>query len=43
MTTDFPQIIELDINPFIVGETGTDPVVADGSMTLISADKQIII
>ncbi|MDJ0623189.1 MAG: acetate--CoA ligase family protein [Desulfocapsaceae bacterium] len=43
LTTDFPQIIELDINPFIVGETGTDPVVADGSMTLISADKQIII
>ena len=43
LTTDFPEIIELDINPFIVGETGTDPVVADGSMTLISADKHIII
>jgi acetyltransferase len=43
LTTDFPQIIELDINPFIVGETGTDPVVADGRMTLLSADKRIII
>lgn len=43
LTTDFPEIIEIDINPFIVGETGTDPVVADGRMTLISADKKIII
>ncbi len=34
LTTDFPQIIELDINPFIVGEYGTEPVVADARMTL---------
>ncbi len=34
LTTDFPQILELDINPFIVGEIGTEPVVADGRMTL---------
>ncbi len=34
LTTDFPQIIELDINPFIVGEIGSEPVVADGRMTL---------
>jgi acetyl coenzyme A synthetase (ADP forming)-like protein len=34
LTTDFPQIIELDINPFIVGEVGTDPFVADARMTL---------
>jgi acetyltransferase len=34
LTTDFPQIIELDINPFIVGEIGTDPFVADARMTL---------
>ena len=27
--TDFPQIQEMDINPLIVGEVGTDPVVAD--------------
>ncbi|HET98244.1 MAG TPA: CoA-binding protein [Desulfurivibrio alkaliphilus] len=34
LTTDFPQIIELDINPFIVGEIGRPPVVADARMTL---------
>jgi len=34
LTTDFPQILELDINPFIVGEVGSEPVVADVRMTL---------
>ena len=34
LTTDFPQITELDINPYIVGSAGTDPVVADVHMTL---------
>ena len=34
LTTDFPKISELDINPFIVGEIGTDPFVADARMTL---------
>ena len=34
LTTDFPQIQELDINPMIVGEIGTEPVVADARMTL---------
>jgi acetyltransferase len=34
LTTDFPQITELDINPFIVGDIGTDPVVADARITL---------
>lgn len=34
LTTDFPQIVELDINPYIVGDAGTDPVVADVHMTL---------
>ncbi len=34
LTTDFPQILELDINPFIVGDFGSDPVVADARMTL---------
>ncbi len=34
LATDFPQIAELDINPFIVGEPGTEPVVADARMTL---------
>ncbi|MBU0484198.1 MAG: acetate--CoA ligase family protein [Proteobacteria bacterium] len=35
LTTDFPQIAELDINPFIVGEVGNDPWVADVRLTLI--------
>lgn len=34
LTTDFPQIVELDINPFIVGDFGSEPVVADARMTL---------
>jgi acetyltransferase len=34
LTTDFPQILELDINPFIVGEFGSEPIVADVRMTL---------
>ena len=34
LVTDFPQIEEMDINPFIVGEVGTEPVVADVRMTL---------
>lgn len=29
LTTDFPQITELDINPYIVGDAGIDPIVAD--------------
>ena len=42
LTTDFPQIVELDINPFIVGEYGTEPVVADARMTLapLALDKK---
>ncbi|MBI5815030.1 MAG: acetate--CoA ligase family protein [Nitrospinae bacterium] len=34
LATDFPQIAELDINPFIVGEAGSEPVVADARMTI---------
>ncbi|OKY74817.1 MAG: acyl-CoA synthetase [Desulfobulbaceae bacterium DB1] len=34
LTTDFPQILELDINPFIVGGIGAEAVVADARMTL---------
>ena len=40
LTTDFPQILELDINPFIVGEIGTEPVVADARMTLTELKVQ---
>jgi acetyltransferase len=35
LATDYPQIKELDINPFIVGEVGTEPYVADARMTLV--------
>jgi acetyltransferase len=34
LVTDFPQIMEMDINPFIVGQVGSPPVVADARMTL---------
>ncbi|MBC8316676.1 MAG: acetate--CoA ligase family protein [Desulfobulbaceae bacterium] len=40
LTTDFPEIIELDINPYIVGEIGVDPVVADARMTLQPLSRQ---
>ncbi len=34
LVTDFPQIEEMDINPFIVHEVGAEPVVADARMML---------
>ncbi len=34
LVTDFPMIIEMDINPFIVGPVGTEPVAADARITL---------
>lgn len=40
LTTDFPQILELDINPFIVGESGSEPVVADARMTLAPLSRE---
>ena len=39
LVTDFPQIVELDINPFIVGTVGTPAVVADARMILSSPRK----
>ncbi len=39
LVTDFPQVLEMDINPFIVGATGAPPVVADARMTL-SLDEE---
>lgn len=41
LTTDFPQITELDINPMIVGEVGSEPIVADARMTLSSPSQPI--
>jgi acetyl coenzyme A synthetase (ADP forming)-like protein len=34
LVTDFPQIAEMDINPFIVGEAGTPSVAADARIML---------
>jgi acetyl coenzyme A synthetase (ADP forming)-like protein len=34
LATDFPQIVELEINPLIVGEIGTEPMVADAKINL---------
>jgi acetyltransferase len=34
LATDYPEIMELDINPFIVGEVGAEAYVADARMTL---------
>jgi acetyltransferase len=40
LTTDFPQILELDINPFIVGDFGSEPIVADVRMTLAALQEK---
>jgi len=37
LATDYPEIKELDINPFIVGPVGMEPYVADARMTLSTA------
>lgn len=39
LATDYPEILELDINPFIVGPVGMQPYVADARMTLSTARK----
>ncbi len=40
LATDYPEITELDINPFIVGPVGTEPYVADARMTLSNGADQ---
>jgi acetyltransferase len=40
LATDYPQIKELDINPFIVGGVGTPAYVADARMTLATIGAQ---
>jgi len=37
LATDYPEITELDINPFIVGPIGAEAYVADARMTLANA------
>ncbi len=39
LAKDYPQIAELDISPFIVGEVGGSAYVADARMTLRSLDE----
>jgi acetate---CoA ligase (ADP-forming) len=34
LVTEFPEIMELDINPFIVGEMGQDSIAADARITI---------
>jgi acetate---CoA ligase (ADP-forming) len=34
LVTDFPQIVEMDINPFIVGTVGSQSMAADARITL---------
>jgi acetyltransferase len=34
LVTEFPQIRELDINPFVVGREGTTPVAVDATIIL---------
>ncbi len=40
LVTDFPQIAELDINPFIVGKPGEDSVAADARIQLAEGGAQ---
>ncbi|MBN1675145.1 MAG: acetate--CoA ligase family protein [Kiritimatiellae bacterium] len=39
LVTDFPRILELDINPLIVGPAGVEPVVADARITISGAAR----
>jgi acetate---CoA ligase (ADP-forming) len=39
LATDYPEITELDINPFIVGPVGMQPYVADARMTLSNVSE----
>jgi acetyltransferase len=34
LATDFPEIAEMDINPLMVGEVGTEPIAADARIML---------
>jgi acetyltransferase len=40
LVTDFPEIAELDINPFLVAEVGIESYVADARMTLSGVEKK---
>lgn len=38
LVTDFPEIIEMDINPFIVSEVAADSIAADARITLAATE-----
>jgi len=38
LVTDFPEIVEMDINPFIVGEIGNESIAADARITLANKE-----
>jgi acetate---CoA ligase (ADP-forming) len=40
LATDYPEITELDINPFIVGPVGTEAYVADARLTLSNSGEE---
>ena len=39
LVTDFREIVEMDINPFIVGRVGTASVAADARITLARPEE----
>ena len=39
LVTDFPEIVEMDINPFMVGQLGKPSTAADARITLKPQDK----
>lgn len=40
LATDFPEILEMDINPFIVGRVGSESIAADARITLSPERKK---
>jgi acetyltransferase len=40
LVTDFPEIVEMDINPFIVGTIGEESIAADARITLAQKRKR---
>ncbi|MBN2302290.1 MAG: acetate--CoA ligase family protein [Lentisphaerae bacterium] len=40
LVTDFPEILEMDINPFIAGKPGEDSIAADARITLAGKLEQ---
>ena len=37
LVTEFPQIVEMDINPFVVGRQGTTPIAVDARISVEEA------